>query len=215
MKATFVEKTPMPSSSACPRTGLRSGRLFAAPAIAAALCARFCVASDLTSFGSESSLELYLPWLDAQWTAGERNATALWRRLKAGIPWLLACGHRVGHASPALDQVNGDALRRAPSARTIARLMTIGRDSLSKPETVTVAVIEGGVPSLVEAREIVAGFQAMIRKKLLPISNLGWSGPDQVWSPRSPTAFSKIARPSALRSRRNGPTVRPRPDHQA
>lgn len=31
--------------------------------------------------------------------------------------------------------------------------MTIGRDSLSKPESVTVAVIEGGVPLLAEARE--------------------------------------------------------------
>ena len=30
----------------------------------------------------ESSLELFLPWLDAQWTTGERNATALWRQLK-------------------------------------------------------------------------------------------------------------------------------------
>ena len=30
----------------------------------------------------ESSLELYLPWLDERWAAGDRNATALWRRLK-------------------------------------------------------------------------------------------------------------------------------------
>ncbi|TWI21491.1 transposase [Mesorhizobium tianshanense] len=45
--------------------------------------------------------------------------------------------------------------------------MTIGRDSLSRSETVTVAAIEGGVPLLVEAREIIAGFQAMIRKKTL------------------------------------------------
>jgi transposase len=43
--------------------------------------------------------------------------------------------------------------------------MTIGRDGLSKAETVTVAAIEGGVPLLVEAREIIAAFQAMIRKK--------------------------------------------------
>lgn len=42
-----------------------------------------------------------------------------------------------------------------------------GRDSLSKSETVTVAAIEPGVPVLVEAREIVACFQAMIRKKTL------------------------------------------------
>ena len=45
--------------------------------------------------------------------------------------------------------------------------MTIGRDGLSKAETVTVAAIEGGVPRLVEAREIIAGFQVMIRKKTL------------------------------------------------
>ena len=54
-----------------------------------------------------------------------------------------------------------------PSARTIARMMTIGRDRLSKAETVTVAAIESGVELLVEAREIVADFQAMIRKKTL------------------------------------------------
>ena len=30
----------------------------------------------------ESSLELYLPWLDAQWTAGRRNGAGLWRNLQ-------------------------------------------------------------------------------------------------------------------------------------
>jgi transposase len=30
----------------------------------------------------ESSLEMHLPWLGAQWDAGKRNATDLWRRLK-------------------------------------------------------------------------------------------------------------------------------------
>lgn len=59
------------------------------------------------------------------------------------------------------------ALSRTPSARTVARLMTIGRDDLSKSQTVTVAAIEGGVPQLIEAREVVAAFQAMIRKKSL------------------------------------------------
>jgi transposase len=57
------------------------------------------------------------------------------------------------------------ALSRTPSSRTIARLMTIGRDGLSKAESVTIAAIESGVPLLVEAREIIAGFQAMVRKK--------------------------------------------------
>lgn len=49
----------------------------------------------------------------------------------------------------------------------IARLTIIGRYSLTKFETVTVAAIDGGAPQLVEAREIVAAFQAMIRKKSL------------------------------------------------
>ena len=43
--------------------------------------------------------------------------------------------------------------------------MTSGRDQLSKAETVTVAAIESGVEPLVEAREVVADFQAMIRRK--------------------------------------------------
>lgn len=65
------------------------------------------------------------------------------------------------------EKMNCDALSRTPSARTVARLMTIGRNDLSKSQTVTVAAIEGEVPQLVEAREVVASFQAMIRKKSL------------------------------------------------
>ena len=45
--------------------------------------------------------------------------------------------------------------------------MTIERDRLSKAETVTVVAIESGVELLVEAREIVADFQAMIRRRAL------------------------------------------------
>jgi transposase len=43
--------------------------------------------------------------------------------------------------------------------------MTIGRDLLTKAETVTVAAIEAGVPTLVEAREIIAEFHLMIRRR--------------------------------------------------
>jgi transposase len=43
-------------------------------------------------------------------------------------------------------------------------MMTIGRDLLTKAETVTVAAIEAGVPTLVEAREIIAEFHLMIRR---------------------------------------------------
>ena len=63
------------------------------------------------------------------------------------------------------EKADAENLQRIPSAGTIARLMTIGRDRLSKAETVTVATLEAGVPALVDAREPIANFQAMIRNK--------------------------------------------------
>ena len=60
---------------------------------------------------------------------------------------------------------DAQSLQRVPSARTIARLMTNGRDALSKSETVTIAAIEQGVTLLVEAREVITAFHTMIRKK--------------------------------------------------
>ena len=116
----------------------------------------------------ESSLELHLPWLDAQWLAGRRNGAELWRRLKGeGFRGSLRVVTEWATRRRKAEKVDGGALSRAPSARTIARLMTIGRDNLSKSETILVAAIEGGVPQLVDARGTIAAFQAMIRKKSL------------------------------------------------
>ena len=56
-------------------------------------------------------------------------------------------------------------LGRAPAARTIARLLTTGRDHLTKAETMTVAAIENGVTLIAEARDAIAAFQDMIRRK--------------------------------------------------
>jgi transposase len=58
-----------------------------------------------------------------------------------------------------------EGLHRVPSARTLARLMTTGRDTLSRSETITIAAIEQSIPALVEARTIIADFHTMIRKK--------------------------------------------------
>jgi transposase len=78
----------------------------------------------------ESSLELHLQWLDAQWAAGQRNASVLWRRLrKQGFRGCLrvvsewATRRRQGERA-------GNALSRAPSASTVARLMSMGRRTL-------------------------------------------------------------------------------------
>ena len=69
------------------------------------------------------------------------------------------------HADGGPKKTDVENLRRIPSARTIARLMTVERDTLSKADTVTVAAIEAGVPTLVEAREIIADFHLMIRRR--------------------------------------------------
>jgi len=115
----------------------------------------------------ESSLELYLPWLDARWAAGDRNGAALWRQLQEqGFRGSLRVVTEWATRRRQADKT-ANALTRAPAARTIARLLTIGRDRLSKPETITVAAVEGGVPLLIEAREIIAAFQAMIRRRAL------------------------------------------------
>ncbi|TCK19807.1 transposase [Ancylobacter aquaticus] len=116
----------------------------------------------------ESSLELFLPWLDAQWAAGQRNSAELWRRLgQQGFRGSLRVVTEWATRRRRAETVEGGILNRTPSARTLARLMTIARDKLSRSETVLIAAIESGVPSLVEAREIVAAFQGIIRKKAL------------------------------------------------
>ena len=114
----------------------------------------------------ESSLELYLPWLDAQWESGSKNASALWRRLREqGFPGSLRVVIEWAMRRRRSEKAATGSLTRTPAARTIARLLTIGRDALSKAETVTVAAIEAGVPALMEARRVVAAFQSMISTK--------------------------------------------------
>jgi transposase len=115
----------------------------------------------------ESTLDSYLPFLEAQWEDGCRNGAELWRRLRArGFKGSLrVVGEwkaRRRRAEKAADQ----QLQKAPSARTIARLMTVARDQLSKAESITVAAIEAGAPALAEARELVERFQTLIRKKV-------------------------------------------------
>ncbi len=63
------------------------------------------------------------------------------------------------------DEANLETLKRTPSARTVARLMTTSRDHLSRAESVTVAAIEAAAPALVEAREIIDAFHVLVRKK--------------------------------------------------
>ena len=115
----------------------------------------------------ESSLELYLPWLNARWDSGARNATALWRKLKdrRGFRGSLRVIGEWATRRRRAEKASAETLTRVPSARTIARLMTISRDNLSRAESVIVVAIERGVPAVVEARETIADFHAMVRRK--------------------------------------------------
>jgi hypothetical protein len=65
------------------------------------------------------------------------------------------------------EKADPSSLQRVPSARAIARLMTARRDHLSKAETVTIAAIEQGVPTLVTARSLITEFQTIIRTKAI------------------------------------------------
>ena len=114
------------------------------------------------------SLDPFLKQLDADWTNGCRNGAALWRRVKAAgfagglrvvTEW--ATRRRKEDAAPA-----GDArARKLPSARAIARMMTTERALPSKTVAQTMAVIEGAVPALVVARDLMDRFQDMIRHR--------------------------------------------------
>lgn len=116
----------------------------------------------------ESSLEVHLPWLETQWSAGQRNGAELWRQLREhGFRGSLRVATEWATRRRRAEEMDATALGRTPSARTIARLLTVGRDGLSRAETVTVAAIEAGVPQLLEAREVIAAFQGMIRRKVL------------------------------------------------
>jgi transposase len=113
-----------------------------------------------------SSLEPWLARLDEEWVSGCRNGAELWRRLKivgfkGGLrvvtEW--ATRRRRSEAKP------DSGPRKCPSARVIARMMTIARDRLSKADAVTVAIVETAVPPLVAARVLFDRFQAMIRER--------------------------------------------------
>ncbi len=108
-----------------------------------------------------------LLWRNAQWDSGSRNATALWRKLKQhqGFRGSLRVIGEWATRRRRAEMAGAETLTRVPSARTIARLMTISHDNLTKVESVIVAAVEGGVPTVIDARETIADFHAMVLKK--------------------------------------------------
>ena len=113
----------------------------------------------------QSSLEPWLPWLDEQWAAGRRNGSELWRDLRRrGFRGCLRVVSEWTGRRRRADK-SQSTLGRAPAARTIARMLTTGRDHLTKAETITVAAIENDVALVAQARDAIVAFQDMIRRK--------------------------------------------------
>lgn len=110
------------------------------------------------------SLDPHLPFLDTQWEAGCRNGAELWRGLRSlGFRGSYRVVGEWATRRRRWEQMTTAQLRKVPSARSIARLMTQKRDHLTKAETVMVTAIEAGAPTLADARVLIDRFQAVVR----------------------------------------------------
>ena len=112
----------------------------------------------------ESSLTPWLPQLEREWAAGCRNGAELWRRLRAdGFPGSLRVVGEWATRRRRAEQAAQSGIEKMPSARRIARLMTVGRDHLNKADAIRVARIEAALPALAEARRLTDRFTDMVR----------------------------------------------------
>lgn len=120
-------------------------------------------------FGSrQSSLEPFLVQLDACRENGCRNGAALWRQAKAAgfvgglrviAEWATRRRKEEGMGAASMRP------RKVPSARAIARMMTTERSVLSKAVARIIAIIEGAVPALVVARDLMDRFHGVIKHR--------------------------------------------------
>ena len=165
----------------------------------------------------QSSLEAYLPVLDAEWASGCRNGAELWRRLRSqGFRGSLRVVTEWATRRRRAELMQAQGLQKAPSARTLARLMSMGRDHLSKADTVTVAAVEAGVPDLADARSLVERFQAMIRTKAADrTGRLDRAGQGQPDRPAGPGRRQGCRCHTGCHHRTLVERPNRRPDHQA
>ena len=87
-----------------------------------------------------TTLDAFLPRLDAEWAAGCRNGAELWRRSRAaGFSGALRVVSEWATRQRRSDSMPGALPRKPPSARTIARLMSSPRERLSDADARLVA----------------------------------------------------------------------------
>ena len=110
----------------------------------------------------ESSLTSWLPRLEQEWNGGCRNGAELWRRLRADGGSLRVVGQWATRQRRA-EQAVPKGMGKSPPARRIARLLTMGRDHLSRADALQVAQIEAASPALATARALADRFTDMVR----------------------------------------------------
>lgn len=112
----------------------------------------------------ESSLTPWLPRLEREWANGCQNGAELWRRLRAdGFRGSLRVVGEWATRQRRAEQTVPSGQRKSPPARKIARLLTIGRDHLSRADAIQVAKIEAALPALATARMLIERFKEMVR----------------------------------------------------
>ena len=113
----------------------------------------------------QSSLDPWLVRLEAEWTGGCRVGAELWRRLRAsGFAGSLRVVGEWATRRRRDDRL-GQAAGPSPSARTIARGLTVERDSASARIALVNATIETVAPDLITARDLMDRFHAMMRSR--------------------------------------------------
>src|SRR5690554_3498830 len=112
----------------------------------------------------ESSLTPWLPRLEKEWADGCRNGAELWRRLRAGgFQGSLRVVGEWATRQRRAEQAVPTGTEKTPPARKIARLLTTGRDHLSKTDAIRVARIEAALPALTQAQILTDRFTDMVR----------------------------------------------------
>lgn len=112
----------------------------------------------------QNSLTPWLVRLEQEWAAGCRNATEIWRRLRAvGFNGSLRVVGEWATRQRRAESARSLSKGKCPSARRIAQLMTSARDHLSRADAVFVTRIEAALPALAIARLLVARFTDMVR----------------------------------------------------
>ena len=115
----------------------------------------------------QSALAPFERVLEDLWDGGCRNGAELHRRLQAvgfkgSLRVVTEWATRQRHEAAAAEKQN---VRKCPSSRTVAKMMTTHRDGDSRQQITLMAVIAKATPDIVTARDQLDAFHAIVRER--------------------------------------------------